>query len=139
MKCVLCPLNSLKEYKYVVVFALYQGRILLSRHKQRETWETQGGHIEPGETPYEAACRELQEESQAQRFVLQPVCDYYAGPDEAPHENGMAFIARVESLGPMPDSEMAESVLFDSLPDNLTYPEITPYLYRLFIEGELQE
>ena len=39
------------DYKYVVVFSRYQGRLLLSRHKERRTWETQGGHVEPGETP----------------------------------------------------------------------------------------
>lgn len=58
-------LNELKEYKYVVILSKYQGKILLSRHKKRDTWETQGGHIEKGETPMEAAKRELYEESGA--------------------------------------------------------------------------
>ncbi len=79
MKCVLCPLNSLKEYKYVAVLSQYEGKWLFVRHRQRMTWETQGGHIEPGETQYMAACRELFDESGAQLYMLFPLCDYYAG------------------------------------------------------------
>ena len=45
------PAGTLKEYKYVVILSEYQGKILLSRHRKRTTWETQGGHIEAGETP----------------------------------------------------------------------------------------
>lgn len=44
-------LGGLETYKYVVVLSEYNGKILLSRHKDRTTWETQGGHIEDGETP----------------------------------------------------------------------------------------
>ncbi len=134
MRCVPYPENTLKEYKYVVVFSLYQGKLLLSRHRQRKTWETQGGHIERGETPYEAAGRELREESGALRFLFTPACDYHAGYKHGHQENGMVFIARIESMGLLPDSEMAETALFDSLPDNLTYPGITPVLYEYCLD-----
>lgn len=43
------PVGTLPAYKYVVVLSEYQGKILLSRHKKRTTWETQGGKIEPRE------------------------------------------------------------------------------------------
>ena len=46
-------IGSLQQYKYVVVLSEYEGNILLSRHKKRTTWETQGGHIEFGEEPFE--------------------------------------------------------------------------------------
>lgn len=45
---------TLKQYKYVVILSTYCGKIMLSRHRERTTWETQGGHVEPGETPLEA-------------------------------------------------------------------------------------
>lgn len=45
------PLGSFERYKYVVIMSHMDGGFLLSRHKQRTTWEFQGGHIEPGETP----------------------------------------------------------------------------------------
>ena len=57
------PLGSFERYKYVVIMSRMDGGFLLSRHKQRTTWEFQGGHIEPGETPEECALREVREET----------------------------------------------------------------------------
>ena len=73
------PLGSFERYKYVVIMSDMDGGFLLSRHKQRTTWEFQGGHIEPGETPMQAARRELFEESGATAFDIAPLCDYWAG------------------------------------------------------------
>ena len=38
--CVFHPLDSLKNYRFVVVFTFHQGKLILSRHKDRATWET---------------------------------------------------------------------------------------------------
>ncbi len=123
-------LNELKNYKYVVVTSEYNGKILLSRHKDRTTWETQGGHVEPGETPLEAAKRELYEESGATEYEITPLCDYWAGdPETGKGANGMIFTAKITKLSPIPESEMAEVQTFDSLPKNLTYPAITPVIF----------
>ncbi|MCI8442716.1 MAG: NUDIX domain-containing protein [Provencibacterium sp.] len=127
--CRVAPLESLKPYKYVVVFSVYKGELLFSRHRQRETWETQGGHIEPGETPLEAARRELFEESGAADFDIYPLFDYHAW-DEEGSSNGVVFAALIRRLNPLPESEMAEIRPFSSLPQALTYPGITPVLYR---------
>lgn len=135
MKCDIYPLNSLKEYRYVVIFSFYKGKLLFSRHKQRITWETQGGHIEPGETPHMAASRELQEESGAEKYTLTPLFDYFAGYENS-NANGMVFAAHIEKLGPLPESEMAETALFESLPEQLTYPGITPVLYRYYLQEQ---
>ena len=116
------------SYKFVVVFSRYRGQWLFSRHKNRSTWETQGGHIEPGETPGQAAKRELWEESGAEQFTLTPAFAYSVGED--PANNGAVFLAEIETLGPMPESEMAETALFDTLPEMLTYPQITPVLFE---------
>lgn len=130
MTCKTYPLNSLKTYKYVVVLSEYNGKMLLSRHRMRNTWETQGGHIEAGETPMEAARRELFEESGASKFEITPLCDYWAGIEGTDDwANGMVFRAVIHELGDMPQSEMAEVRCFDRLPDNLTYPAITPVLF----------
>lgn len=123
-------LNELKQYKFVVILSIYQGKLLLSRHKERTTWETQGGHIESGETPLEAARRELYEESGALEYEIHPVCDYWAGdPVTGEGANGMVFQAEIKKLGAIPESEMAEVEEFDTLPANLTYPAITPVLF----------
>ncbi len=120
--------------KYVVIFSRYQGRLLLSRHKERKTWETQGGHIEPGESPMDAARRELWEESGARKFTLEPMCMYWAedGVDGKPQSGawGAIFFADIEEMGDIPESEMAETRLFDTLPEDVTYPYITPNIFE---------
>ncbi|MGI5894088.1 MAG: NUDIX hydrolase [Candidatus Merdivicinus sp.] len=137
MTCKTYPLESLKSYRYVVVLSEYEGKILLSRHKERSTWETQGGHIEPGEKPLDAAKRELFEESGAIEFEIEPLCDYWAGDVGTDHwSNGMVFRAVIHRLGEMPESEMAETRSFDSLPENLTYPDISPILFEYLWNAE---
>jgi len=128
LRCRIYPLGYLERYKFTVICTYYQGRWILSRHKKRSTWETQGGHIEAGETPLECARRELFEESGIRDADIYPVCDYW-GFNAHACSNGMVFLAVVHSLGQLPDSEMKEIGLFDSLPDNLTYPFVSPKLY----------
>ncbi len=127
--------GELKKYKYVVVLSYYKGKILLSRHNDRSTWETQGGHVEANETPLESAKRELFEESGAIDYSIAPVCDYWSGTEDMSHgANGMVFKAIINKLGEIPESEMAEVRLFDALPDNLTYPAITPVLFNYLVQ-----
>jgi 8-oxo-dGTP pyrophosphatase MutT (NUDIX family) len=47
----------------VSVFCRNSGAVLLVRHRRLGTWLPVGGEIEPGETPLEAALRELREET----------------------------------------------------------------------------
>jgi 8-oxo-dGTP diphosphatase len=47
----------------VAIFCRHGGEILLVRHKRLGLWLPVGGEIEPGETPLEAARRELREET----------------------------------------------------------------------------
>jgi len=128
--------GSLKQYKYVVILSEYENKILLSRHKRRTTWETQGGHIEFGEQPIEAAKRELYEESGAIDYDLEPLCDYWAGEEGTDNwANGMVFHAVIRKLADIPESEMAETKQFDDLPQNLTYPQITPVLFQYLFQS----
>lgn len=129
LQCTVHPIASLENYMFVVVCSRYRGQWLLSRHKKRDTWETQGGHIEPGETPLRAAARELYEESGISDAALYPVCDYH-GYDARGSADGVVFLADVHSIGQLPESEMKEVRLFAQLPDNLTYPAVTPKLMR---------
>lgn len=131
MKCLTYPVGTLKEYKYTVILSFYQGKIMLSKHKLRDTYETQGGKIEQGETPLEGAKRELYEESGAIDFDIVPVCDYwYGNEDTGIRGNGMVFEANIKKLGNLPESEMEKVEFFDELPSNLTYPLITPVLFK---------
>ena len=128
LQCRIYPLGYLERYKYTVICTSYQGKWVLSRHKKRATWETQGGHIEEGETPLECARRELFEESGIQDADIYPVCDYWGFNSQA-CSNGMVFLAVVHSLGELPESEMKEIKAFDVLPSALTYPQTSPKLY----------
>src|SRR5262245_12776617 len=47
----------------VSVFCRHKGAVLLVRHRRLGVWLPVGGEIEPGETPLEAAQRELMEET----------------------------------------------------------------------------
>ena len=47
----------------------------------------------------------------------------------------MVFKAVIHKLEPLPNSEMAEIKSFEHLPENLTYPEITPELFRYLEEN----
>ena len=121
------PLGEKKEYQYVTAVGRHKGLLLLCRHRERQTWETPGGHIEPGETPLQAMHRELYEESGALQYRLAPMGDYSAGGT-----NGVWFFIDIASLGPLPPSEIAEVRLFEGLPakQNLTYPGIIPVLWQ---------
>jgi 8-oxo-dGTP diphosphatase len=47
----------------VSIFARHAGAVLLIHHRRLDAWLPVGGELEPGETPLEAAARELREET----------------------------------------------------------------------------
>jgi 8-oxo-dGTP diphosphatase len=55
--------SAIRRAFSVAIFCRHQGDILLIKHKRLGTWLPIGGEIEPGETPLEAAARELHEET----------------------------------------------------------------------------
>jgi 8-oxo-dGTP diphosphatase len=113
---------------FAVVMARYRGQWIFGRHKERSTWEVPGGHREKGERIEETASRELVEESGAIGFSLLPICVYSVGDGEQ-KSYGQLFFAEVEALGALPPFEIAETRLFDALPERLTYPLIQTMLY----------
>lgn len=129
LQCIIHPLGSLKTYKYVAICTFYKGKYVLSKHKIRTTWETQGGHIEENESPLDTARRELFEESGIDDADIYSVCDYY-GYNSERHSNGVVLVALAHSLGNLPKYEMKEVALFDTLPDELTYPNVTPIFFE---------
>ena len=132
LQCRLFPVGYIEKYMFTAVCTNYGGKWILSMHEERDTWETQGGHIEAGETPLECARRELFEESGINDAEIYSVCDYW-GFDSQGCANGMVFLAVAKSIGELPKSEMKAVGAFHSLPDNLTYPQVTP---RFFAEAE---
>ena len=81
----------------------------------------------------QAARRELWEESGAAEYDLVPLCDYWAG-DEHGWATGQVFVADVWRFEALPESEMVEIRFFDTLPENLTYPDLTPKFYEFALK-----
>ena len=122
-------LGALKAYKFSVIFSRYKDKWLYCRAKERDTFETAGGHIEQDESPLEGAKRELFEETGAIRFDITPAFDYSVHVRTG-YANGQVFFAQIHELGDIPDFEMAEIRLFDTTPDKMRFPKILPVLYE---------
>ena len=113
---------------FSVIAVRENGAWLLVRHSARKTWELPGGHREPDETPLEAACRELYEETGALRFRL-CACGCYSVTQGGQTSWGALFLAEAITRGPLPESEIAQVRAFSALPSALTYPTIQPVLH----------
>jgi 8-oxo-dGTP diphosphatase len=119
---------------YSVISAKFDEKWIFVRHNKRSTWEIAGGHIEEGESSFEAAGRELMEETGAIKFNLVCIATYSVTIDGETGW-GRLYIANVFEIGPIPDiSEIAEIVLSDHLPENLTHPDIQPHLFTRTVE-----
>lgn len=120
--------------KYVVIFIKQGEEWVMVRHRERSTWEFAGGHIEAGESPDEAAARELYEETGAEAYKLYPIGIYSVSTGEVPGSFGMLYFAVVDKFGPLPPYEMEEIRRFREIPEALTYPEIYPTLFARVTE-----
>ena len=129
-KCVVsvAECGALRAYRFTVIFARYCGKWLYCRAKNRDCFETAGGRIEQGETPLEGAKRELFEETGATSFDITPAFDYSVRVETA-YSYGQVFFANIHTLGDIPDFEMAEVKLFDTIPESMRFPKILPVLY----------
>lgn len=120
--------------KFAVIFSKSEGKWVFCKHKERDTYEVPGGHREPEETIEETAKRELQEETGAIDFELQPVCVYSVLGKTRVNERldeetfGMLYFADIKTFEKELHSEMEKIILTDSLPTQWTYPLIQPKL-----------
>lgn len=128
-------LGQIKEenIQFVVMQAQYKGQWIFAKHKLRTTWEIPGGHIEQGETPMEAAKRELVEETGSIDFNEPVPLFVYGYTQEDVTTYGMMFYVEVKSLGEL-KHEIKELVLRDTLPEQLTYTHIQPFIFEKTIE-----
>ena len=123
-------LGSLGPYSFVVIFARYEDKWLYCRAKGRDSFETPGGRIDPGESALDAARRELYEETGAIDFDIAPAFDYSVHLDGL-SSYGQVFFAQIHELGSLPpDFEMAEIKLLDGVPGKMRFPAILPVLYE---------
>ncbi|MDD7227762.1 MAG: NUDIX domain-containing protein [Firmicutes bacterium] len=120
--------------KFAVIISFYHGKLVLCRHKDRDTYEIPGGHREADESILDCAKRELFEETGAIAFDIEPLCAYATIGKNRVNVSGdiiygMLFVADIKKMGKL-EYEISEILLVDKLVDNLTYPDIQP----LFME-----
>lgn len=123
--------------RFAVVISHSKGKWVFCKHKERDTYEIPGGHREEGESIFETAKRELQEETGAAKFDMEPLCVYSVkGKNQVNETGGESFgllcFAEIEEFSGKLENEMEEVVLMEELPTNLTYPLIQPKLIEEF-------
>ena len=114
---------------YAVIMAKYNEEWIFVRHKERDTWEVPGGHREVDEEINDTASRELFEETGAVDYELTPICIYSVDNSQG-KSFGQLFYGEITKLDKLPDSEIGEVSFFKTLPENLTYPFIQPFLFE---------
>ena len=110
-----------KLLKFAVIISKANGKWVFCKHKERDTYEVPGGHRENGEQIDMTAIRELQEETGAVDFTIEPVCVYSVTGKNRVNDTGeeifgMLYYAEINKFDDEPDSEMEKVVLLDELP-----------------------
>ncbi len=119
--------------KFAVIISKANGKWVLCKHKERNTYEVPGGHRENGETILETARRELNEETGAVDFVLTPVCVYSVTGKTRISENqddetfGMLYYTDISAFEDI-HSEIERIIIIEELEVDWTYPLIQPKL-----------
>ncbi len=119
--------------KFAVIISKTNGKWVLCKHKERDTYEDPGGHREENETISETAKRELTEETGAIDFNILPICVYSVKGKTRVSMNvddetfGMLFFAEINRFDEI-HSEIEEILITDDLDVNWTYPLIQPKL-----------
>ena len=124
--------------KFAVIISKHDSKWVFCKHKERDTYEVPGGHREDGESILNTAKRELNEETGALDFSLDPVCVYSVTGKNRVNETGeetygMLYFADIFSFDSTLNSEMESVKLFDELPTEWTYPLIQPLLIEEYL------
>ena len=97
--------------KFAVIISQSNGKWVFCKHKERDTYEAPGGHREVGEDILETAKRELQEETGAIQFDINPICVYSVTGKNSVNETGeetfgLLCFAEIRGFSGQLDSEM---------------------------------
>ena len=128
------------KIKFAVIIAIHNGKFVLCKHKDRNTFEIPGGHHENYESVVDAAKRELIEETGAAEFEIKEICPYSVNGKDGIIETreetfGMLFYAEILKFKDI-KSEIEKIEFFDEFPNkNLTYPIIHTSLFKKYIDN----
>ena len=129
--------------KFAVIISQSNGKWVMCKHKERDTYEVPGGHREEGEDILETAKRELQEETGAVKFDIEQLCVYSVTGKNSVNETGeesfgLLCFAEIKEFSGELHCEMEKVVLMDELPENWTYPLIQPKLIEKYLQIQKQ-
>lgn len=113
-----CPL--------ALVVVELDGRILMGLNRWRGTWELPGGMIEAGESPGEAALRELAEETGValDSVELTGYASFVLAPDQRREDAAVFSRTLLEPVEPVPSDELVELMWWDPAGEEL--PDMSP-------------
>lgn len=113
-----------KKNDIIIIFVSCNENILLCRKVGSKTWEFPGGHIEGNETEYEAAIRELYEETGIQcKYPFKEISDFEVINDNNRIYGRLFYLKLDDSYISEPlKYEMEEIRWFFSLPKDISYP-----------------
>ena len=117
-----------EKLKFAVIISKKDGKWVFCKHRDRNTYEIPGGHREPGENIIDTAKRELNEETGAVNFEIEPVCIYSVTGSDKEETFGMLYCADIAVLENELHNEIEKIILTETLPDEWTYPLIQPQL-----------
>jgi 8-oxo-dGTP diphosphatase len=109
---------------FVIIVCEYKWKWVYVKHKDRTTWELPWWHKENWESMIEWAKRELFEETWVIDFDIEQIGFYSLKDIQWCTHFGGVFFAKIYSFWNLPESEIKEVQFFDSIPNNLTYPEL---------------
>lgn len=126
--------------EFAVIITKSNGKWVFCKHRERDTYESPGGHREKNEEIDDTARRELYEETGAVEYTIKPVCIYNVIKDSSKAQSpaaantvktrsyGKLYYAEVTRFEEELHSEIEYIIFSDELADNWTYPLIQPKL-----------
>ncbi|HEY32680.1 MAG TPA: NUDIX hydrolase [Dehalococcoidia bacterium] len=125
----------------------HENNFLLVHHRERQTWELPGGHIEGAESARDCAVRELLEETgqRAEHLDFRAVLKYHAPPDNRIYLGihhgiyyGTLFSGELPSPVPFRENEEISQITFWDGETDIGYiDEIDKKVIRLIQTGQV--
>lgn len=104
------------EPDFVLVYAFYEGKLLLTHHRERG-WELPGGTRQLNEWSVMTAIREVYEETGAELASLEPIGQYLISyPEQSPQAKTI-YVAQIAGFYPLPTGFETDAIqLFNPPP-----------------------